>query len=574
MSFSSHAQHPIRGTILIVDDQMNNLHFLSAMLKEQGHRVRVIASGKMALKSIQLDPPDLILLDVNMPGMNGYEVCQQLKQHQRTRDIPVIFLSALDEVNNKIEAFRIGGADYITKPFQAEEVVARVKNQLLIQQTRADLRNAYEELDMRVKERTNELVQANLSLQSEIAGRKMIEEALRQSEEQYRTLVETSPSAIILSDTAGTIRFCNQQAAILFGFSRAEKLCGKSHQDLVAPNTPNAPYMEGIASNHLSLHITPQSSIPIAHTRNIEYTMQKADGTRFPAEVSSSVITNQQHEPIALIIVVQDISERKLLEARVIENERFAAGGRLAASVAHEINTPLQTIQTNLKLLVTKCQDEESAMFLNDALEEIKRIGRIVRQLLDLYRPATATYGPVDMAALIGRILLLIGKRIRDQRVSIVANLPEDLPSIRGRTDELMQVFLNLFVNALDAMPDGGTLTVWAKLDLPEIMRRYHYPLNIAESISPHLVIGVSDTGCGVAPEWQSRIFEPFISTKRDGTGLGLSISSGIIEQHGGKIILESQVGAGSTFFVILPLTGPQPECSSLITLEQPAQAR
>lgn len=531
--------HPTRGTILIVDDQMQNLRLLSAMLKEHGHQVRVVVSGDMALKSVQADAPDLILLDVNMPEMNGYEVCQRLKLNHLTRDIPIIFLSALDEVTNKVEAFSIGGVDYITKPFRIEEVLVRVETQLVIKRTREDLQKAYDELELRVRERTSELVQANLALQSEIAGRKMVEEALRQSEEQYRTLVETSPSAILLTDTSGTIRFCNQQAAVLFGFARANELRGKNSLDLIAPDA------EGEQQT-----VSPQTIIRTENTRNIEYILQKVDGSRFPAEISSSVVTNQQQEPVALIIVVQDISERTLLQTHVIENERFAAGGRLAASVAHEINTPLQTIQTNLRLLATGCTDEETTPFLNDAMEEIKRIGRIVRQLLDLYRPATATYGPVDISSLLGRILLLIGKQVRDQRVLVESDLPVDLPYIRGRTDELMQVFLNLLVNALDAMPDGGTLRVWAALREPQ-KADTAYP---SPSARLAIVVGVGDTGCGIAPELQSRIFAPFITTKRDGTGLGLSISSEIIQQHGGRIDLESQPGIGSTFFVMLPV--------------------
>lgn len=532
---------PTCGTILIVDDQVQNLRLLSAMLKEHGHHVRVVVNGDMALKSVQADAPDLILLDVNMPEMNGYEVCQRLKLNHLTRDIPIIFLSALDEVTNKVEAFRIGGVDYITKPFRIEEVLARVETQLVIKRTREDLRKAYDELELRVRERTSELVQANLALQSEIAGRKMVEEALRQSEEQYRTLVETSPSAILLTDTNGTIRFCNQQAAVLFGFARADELRGKSSLDLIAPDA------EGEQQS-----VSPQTIIRTENTRNIEYTLQKVDGSHFPAEISSSVVTNQQQEPVALIIVVQDISERTLLQTRVIENERFAAGGRLAASVAHEINTPLQTIQTNLRLLATSCTDEETTTFLDDALEEIKRIGRIVRQLLDLYRPATATYGPVDVSSLLGRILLLIGKRLRDQRVSVESNLPVDLPYIRGRTDELMQVFLNLLVNAMDAMPDGGTLRVWANFKEPDKANQLVSPPALPDRLA--IVVGIGDTGCGIAPELQSRIFKPFITTKRDGTGLGLSISSEIIQQHGGRIDLESKPGEGSTFFVVLPI--------------------
>src|SRR6266545_7682901 len=123
--------------VLIVDDTPANLNVLSAILGKRGYRVRAAINGSLALKTAQKAPPDLILLDVQMPGMNGYQVCRQLKSEEPTRDIPVIFISALDDVLDKVEAFQAGGVDYITKPFQIEEVLARVENQLALNRQRA-----------------------------------------------------------------------------------------------------------------------------------------------------------------------------------------------------------------------------------------------------------------------------------------------------------------------------------------------------------------------------------------------------------------------------------------------------
>lgn len=144
--------------ILIVDDTPNNLRFLSKMLTEQGYEVRKAINGAMALKSVQSEPPDLILLDIMMPELNGYEVCSALKSDQRTREIPIIFLSALDEVMDKVKAFKVGGIDYITKPFQFEEVLVRVKTHLTLRQLTQDL-------EKRVAERTQEMQQALRELQ-------------------------------------------------------------------------------------------------------------------------------------------------------------------------------------------------------------------------------------------------------------------------------------------------------------------------------------------------------------------------------------------------------------------------
>jgi signal transduction histidine kinase len=237
------------------------------------------------------------------------------------------------------------------------------------------------------------------------------------------------------------------------------------------------------------------------------------------------------------------VTERVQLHERVIANERFAASGRLAASVAHEINTPLQSIQTALGLIGV-ADAERRATYLAHALEETQRVARIVRQLLDLYRPGGTT-GPVNLNTLAERLLLLIGKRLRDQRVSVEMALDADLPDLHGRADELMQLVLNLLVNAIEAMPDGGTLQIGTRIlnDPPD-----------------HVAIMISDTGVGISPHMQKRIFEPFVTTRQHGTGLGLSICSQIVERHGGSITVASRLDAGSTFTVVLPRSAPPPE--------------
>lgn len=151
-------------SILIVDDTPDNLYLLSAMLTEQGYDVRCVINGSAAIMVAIADPPDLILLDIRMPQMSGYEVCKQLKSSERTRDIPVIFLSALNEVFDKIQAFEVGGLDYITKPFEIREVLARIKNQLNLQMAKLQIQKLNMELEKRVMERTKELERANLRL--------------------------------------------------------------------------------------------------------------------------------------------------------------------------------------------------------------------------------------------------------------------------------------------------------------------------------------------------------------------------------------------------------------------------
>lgn len=145
-------QPDIRGNILLVDDTPDNLRLLSTMLTEQGYEVRSVINGAMALMGVQAEPPDLILLDINMPQMNGYEVCQQLKAGDRTREIPVIFISALEDVLDKVKAFAVGGVDYITKPFHVEEVLARLENQLTICRLQKQLKSQNAQLQQQMLE--------------------------------------------------------------------------------------------------------------------------------------------------------------------------------------------------------------------------------------------------------------------------------------------------------------------------------------------------------------------------------------------------------------------------------------
>jgi signal transduction histidine kinase/DNA-binding response OmpR family regulator len=195
-----------KGDILIVDDALDNLNLLYATLTQQGYEVRKAINGAMALMGVKAAPPNLILLDIRMPDMDGYEVCQLLKASQATRDIPIIFLTALDEPLDKVRAFSLGAADYITKPFQTEEVLARIENQLALQAAKAEIRRFNAELEQRVQQRTQEL-------QREIGERQRAEELLRQQAEQ-RQLVTAIAQRIrqsldldtILNTTVAEIR--------------------------------------------------------------------------------------------------------------------------------------------------------------------------------------------------------------------------------------------------------------------------------------------------------------------------------------------------------------------------------
>ncbi len=239
-------------------------------------------------------------------------------------------------------------------------------------------------------------------------------------------------------------------------------------------------------------------------------------------------------------------------QAQLIQVEKMAAMGRLVASIAHEINNPLQAVQGCLTLaeeeLAEDAQHERLKRYLNMADTELGRIASIVRRVRDFYRPAPAELEPTDIHAVLTSLLELVGKQLQTSNVTVERDWAADLPTIQANPNYLKQVFLNLVLNAIDAMSEhGGTLRVRTALDEMQVPREGRR--------LPAVRIEFSDTGIGMPPEVMAHLFEPFVTAKKDGTGLGLSISYGIIEAHDGQISATSQEGVGSSFTILLPVS-------------------
>jgi signal transduction histidine kinase len=445
------------GNILIVDDTLPNLRLLVAMLTEQGYKVRGVPNGPTALTAARLAPPDLILLDINMPEMNGYEVCQALKADEITQDIPVIFISALDEVIDKVRAFNLGGVDYIAKPFQVEEVLVRV-------QTHLTLRNLQQELR-----------EKNTLLKQEIAERQQAQAELQKVNEHLERRVEERTAEL-----------------------------------------------KQIATENIQLY----------ETQREQY---------------------------------QRLQES---QAQLIQVEKMAALGRLVASVTHEINNPLQAVQGFLNLLKEEIEGQGRPEDMRESLTiveiEIDRIVAMMGRLRDFYRPAQPSQPTsidtfyhsvdqeppfIDLHAVLESVLQLTGQKIEQARVKVERVWADDLPPIQANADHLKQVFLNLTLNALDAMPHKGeTLRLTTTLDQAQLN---------GDQPQPVVRIEFSDTGTGIPPDTLSHLFEPLFTTKERGSGFGLFTSYKIIEAHHGQISVTSQVGQGTTFTILLPVEQP-----------------
>ena len=220
------------ATIMIVDDEPENLRVLGTLLSDQDYTVRSFTSGKTALESARSDPPNIFLIDIRMPGMDGYELCSHLKATDHLKNRPILFLSAIDEVKGKIKAFELGCADYITKPFHPEEVLARLQTHLELYQNRKSLKSLNEVLEDRVQERTAELIETNKNLMEEIKSRRSAEHGLQKSEEKYRRIVRTANEGIITADKNFKITYANQMAMDLLKCPH-EQIIGKQALDFI-----------------------------------------------------------------------------------------------------------------------------------------------------------------------------------------------------------------------------------------------------------------------------------------------------------------------------------------------------
>jgi two-component system, NtrC family, sensor kinase len=230
-------------------------------------------------------------------------------------------------------------------------------------------------------------------------------------------------------------------------------------------------------------------------------------------------------------------------QAQLLQSAKLAAVGELAASVAHEINNPLYAARNSLYLIEQDLPpDAPQRQFLDIAQGELGRIARIITRMRDFYRPTRAELEPTAINDVLMATVDLVQTHLRHGHVAVVTDLAVDLPEMTAHTDQIRQVFLNLMLNACDAMPNGGTLRITS------------HARAASDNQPAQIIVQIADTGVGIAPEHQTHLFEPFYTTKAQGTGLGLAISAHIITQHNGQIELASELGVGTTFTISLPV--------------------
>jgi len=469
--------------VLLVDDTEQNRYVLSRILARAGLEVEQCTTGKEALERVK-SSPDLVILDVKLPDISGYEVCRRIKADPATCSVPVLQISASFVSNeSKVQALEGGADGYLTHPIDATVLVATVKSLLRLKQA--------------------ELIS-------------------RESAQQWQSTVDALPEYLVLLDTENKVVRCNRAFAALSGTSFNEVI----GQDGVT------------ILNHVL-----GSADFLMHTETSRYVAEQQHGQNWFLVTADTVMTGEQR--FGSIVVLTNITERKLAEETLRHTEKLAATGRLAQTIAHEINNPLEAL-TNLIYLSTHTDDQSQIHeFLKQATRELERVAKITKQILSFHRD-TKIPVELDFQDMVQSVLGLYAVQMETKH--IIVDYKKGSPfKIHGFPGELRQVFANLIGNAIDASPDHGCLYIRLRKDSSHGV--------------PGVVFTIHDQGPGIPKELRNRVLEPFFTTKElKGSGLGLWLANSLVMKHRGTLRFRSRRargGTGTCFRVFLPTGAP-----------------
>jgi two-component system, NtrC family, sensor kinase len=499
--------------ILMVDDQPAKLLSYEVILAELGQNLIKASSASEALNLLLKRDIAVVLMDVSMPDVDGFELADVIRQHPRFQKTAIIFISGVHLADSdKIQGYRSGAVDYISVPVVPEVLRAKVAVFVDLYRKTKMLEKLNSDLERLVQERTEEL---------------------QRSEAAFRTradLLELASDAIIMRDLdGGTIRFWNSGAETLYGWSREEAI-GQDLHSILKTVFP------------VSRHET-ETALRERGSWQGNLVQQARNGRGIVVATRKTL----NREGNAVLEVNRDITMQLKAEEALRESEKLAAMGRVAGIIAHEINNPLAAI-TNIFYLLKNhpSLDEEARRYADAAEQELVRVSHITRQTLSFYRESKQPT-PIGVQELLDDVVELQKRAFQASHIELRRKY-SSASSVTGFPVELRQVFLNLIANALQAMPNGGVLQLRVReaTDWPTGRRG---PL-----------VSVVDTGLGIRPEDAKRLFEPFFSTKSaKGTGLGLWISKGILQKYNGRIsyrTLRSKTGIMTCFRIFIPGNG------------------
>ena len=526
--------------VLVADDENHTTLMLKRIFERHGYRVETAQDGISALSSAQRMVPDLILLDIQMPGMNGFEVLRVLRDSPVTKNIPTILVTAkAREASDVAHGLNLGADDYIYKPFDPRELVARAESKMKARHLEETLHRRTQELQalLRVGEELNNALAVddllNLVLFLSLDLLPCCLAAIYQ-------INEIGELARFRAETKGDYRafdFNHMDAFERFLIRRRPTLWPAD-----PPLAEGFPYGMAVPLQHGErlLGVLMVAGDLVTYDEN-HMSLFKGIGRQAALALRNAELYEIQANYALHLedMVAARTKELQSAQQMLVRSEKLASIGHLAASIAHEINNPLQPIRIHLEHMIEDARDQvpPDLIAITSIQESIERITRIVSQLLEFAgrRSSTELVQFLDLRKTLETVINLNLRLFEQGGVSIQAEIA-DLPLIYGSKDQLEQVFMNLALNAHAAMQAGGTLTIRAWRDNGQV------------------VIQFQDTGCGIPPEQINNVFDPFFSTKPNGTGLGLFVSYGIIQNHHGTIEVESEPDSGTIFTIRLPV--------------------
>jgi PAS domain S-box-containing protein len=503
--------------------------------------------GKEGLEKVQRALEDgrpyaMAFVDVRMPpGWDGIETISRI--WQACPELQVVICTAYSDYSWDEMIKRLGRTDnmvILKKPFDNVEVLqlahAFTRKWVLAQQSRWQLKD----LDRMVNGRTEELRAANEKLLQEAAERQQSQEALRLSEERFAKAFRASPIPMAINQL-------EQQRYIDVNES-FEKMTGYAREELL-----------GRTASELEICVDPQRRAEMfkeieehKSVRNIQSKLRTKSGKMRDTLVSAEMFSSGTQN--FALVVSQDITERLSLEIQLRQAQKMEAVGQLASGIAHDFNNILTVIQGHVGLmLASENLQREAEESLREVANGAERAASLTRQLLVFSHKQVVQLKVLDLNEVI-RNLEKMMRRLIGEQVNLQCHYAEPLPRICADACNLEQVIMNLAVNARDAMPKGGSLTITTA---PAEIDAAYMAKNPQARTGTYVRLTITDTGCGMDPQVMSRMFEPFFTTKEvgKGTGLGLSTVYGIVKQHGGWIEVTSEIGRGTSFVIYLPFT-------------------
>jgi two-component system cell cycle sensor histidine kinase/response regulator CckA len=538
--------------VLVVDDIEANRYLLEALLRSHGYKVARASQGAEALELARLEPPDLIVSDILMPVMDGFSLCREWRKDARLADIPFVFYTATYTSPEDEELAMSLGADlFLIKPLEPDVLMPRLQ----------DLLTAHREGRLVRPPRTQADDQASLREYNAALIRKL-EDKMRQLESLNRQLEQRVRERTTELEAANReLQALSHVGTWTSELSPRSRLTWSPETHRIFGLPPEA--FDGRQETFFSLvHPDDLESVRAAsrdawaglRPLNVEHRILRAEGRVRWVHEQAELERDAQGLPVRLVGIVRDITDQRVLAEQLRQAQKMEAVGQLAGGVAHDFNNLLTVVQGHASLLLAMQGlppgATESAQQIAEAAE---RASSLTRQLLTFSRQQLLRLRPLDLNGIVAGMTRML-RRIVGEHIALHEGLASSLPRVLADTGMMEQVIMNLVVNARDAMPKGGRLSLQTsvvELDAASVAQ------SPSARAGRYVVLSISDTGSGIEPEHLPHIFEPFFTTKGvgHGTGLGLATVYGIIQQHQGWITVDTEPGHGTKFSIFLPIT-------------------